>query len=45
MISLLATDQLVKLLENKNIFPDSTATLISHNTKGFNWDFVLTSDI
>jgi hypothetical protein len=45
MISLLAIDQLVKLLENKNIFPDNTATLISHNTKSFNWDFVLTSDI
>jgi hypothetical protein len=45
MLALSKTDQLVSELSQINIFPNSTATLISHNAKNYNWDFVQTSDI
>jgi hypothetical protein len=45
MISLLERDSLIQKLTEVDIFPSSTATLISHNAKNFDWSFIRTSDI
>ncbi len=45
MLSLLESDVLVRKFLEINVFPESTASLITHNLKNTNFNFILTSDI
>ncbi|MDD4974762.1 MAG: GNAT family N-acetyltransferase [Bacteriovorax sp.] len=45
MLALTSNDPLKKELDQLNIHPSSSATVIEHNMKDFDWNFIRTSDI
>jgi Acetyltransferase (GNAT) family len=38
-------DELAQALESKNIYPDASASVVSHGMENSDWRFILTSDI